>query len=154
MRKAVPGETIQRRSAAPTILRARLDELQIDGRRRQLEHHHGSLAVLRQLLGGESEIAALAANDTGAFVFTNVAASRLTAYSAAELRRLSVWQLTPGIHEREAEVLWRAFLERGDQSGEYQVATKGGRIIAAAYAARVNFLPGFHLSLLRAVPPA
>lgn len=154
MRKAVPDETIQRRNSVPTILSARLDELQVDARRLQLEDNHGPLAVLRQLLGRESEIAALGANDTGAFVFTNAAASTLTAYSATELRRLSVWQLTPGVQEREAEVLWRAFLEQREQHGEYQVLTKDGRIITAAYAARVHFLPGLHLSLLRTVPPA
>ena len=152
MRPPVAGETIQR-NPEPTSLRARLDELQVDARRLQLEHNHGPLAVLRQLLG-ESTIAALCWNDDGTFVFANAAASSLTGHSTAELRRLSVWQLTPTAQEHEAELLWRAFFAQGEQSGEYQVVTKGGRILTAAYAARVTFMPGLHLSLLRAVPPA
>ena len=110
------------------------------------------MVVLRQLLGA-STIATLCWHDSGVFAFTNAAASSLTGYSTAELRRLSVWQLTPGAQERETEVLWRAFIERGDQSGEYQVLKKDGRIVNTAYAACINFLPGFHLSLLQAVPP-
>lgn len=135
-----------------TVLRARLEELRVDARRRQLEQDRGPLAVLRRQLRHESTIAALCWNDAGIFEFTNAAASSLTGYSTAELRRLSVWQLTPSAHEREAELLWRAFIAQGEQSGEYQMATKDGRIIAVTYAARANFLPGFHLSLIRAVP--
>jgi PAS domain-containing protein len=72
----------------------------------------------------------------------------LTKYSAEELRRLSVWQLTPGVNEDEAETLWRAFRQQRAQSGDYQLMTKDGQVVTAKYAARANILPRLHVSLL------
>ena len=105
-------------------------------------------AILQQLLD-DLPFAALVADNAGQYVFTNRAAASLTGYSPAELRRLSVWQLTPSVHEHEAEVLWRAFIEQGTQTGSYAVLRKGGQVITTAYAAKANLLPGWHLSLLQ-----
>jgi PAS domain S-box-containing protein len=104
-------------------------------------------AILHQLLD-ELPFAALVADRAGQFVYTNQAASQLTGYTSTELRRLSVWQLTPAVDEREAEVLWRAFIDRGEQNGDYAVLNKAGQTIATTYAAVANFLPGLQLSLL------
>ena len=53
----------------------------------------------------ELPFAALVANDAGLFVMVNRAANTLTGYSPSELLKLSVWQITPDVHEREAETL-------------------------------------------------
>jgi PAS domain S-box-containing protein len=144
--------TIQRRHSTlqPTTLRAHVDELQAEAGRLIVEGTRMSQVVLHRLLD-ELPFAALVTNDVGVLVFANSAASDLTGYTNADLRGMSFLQLTPGVREREADVLWRAFVDRGEQSGEYEVLASGGRTIATVYAARANFLPGLHLSLL-AVP--
>lgn len=110
-----------------------------------------STAALESILNG-FPFAALVADDHGAYVAANHDAAALTGYSVEELRRLSVWQLTPGVDESEAIQLWRAFIAIGEQRGAYSVLTKTGDTIAALYAARANVLPGLHLALLRPVP--
>jgi PAS domain S-box-containing protein len=94
-------------------------------------------------------LAALVAEDHGHYVLANVLATRLTGYSTRELRRLSVWDLTPGSAKDDFEVLWRVFIERREQWGDYQLVTKSGRVIVAEYAARANVLPHLHVSVLR-----
>jgi PAS domain S-box-containing protein len=128
-------------------LRAELAKLAADVRRLSPGPNPPS-QVLHRLLDA-SPLAALVVDDAGAYVFANRAAAELTGYSAAELHRLSFWQLTPNVEEREAEVLWRTFIDTGQQSGEYRVLSKGGPVILTVYAAKANFLPGLHLSLLR-----
>jgi HTH-type transcriptional regulator, bacterioopsin transcriptional activator and related proteins len=96
--------------------------------------------------------AALVADSHGRYVAANHAAAPLTGYTLSELVCLSVWQLTPNAKEHEAETLWRAFLLRHEQQGEYPILTKTNRVIVAEYAATTNVLPGLHLSLLRAKP--
>ena len=94
-------------------------------------------------------VAALVADDNGRYILSNSLASKLTGYSAEELRRLSVWHLTPSVNEHEAETLWRAFRQQRSQSGDYQLLTKHGQSIAPKYAARAHILPGMHISLLQ-----
>jgi PAS domain S-box-containing protein len=104
--------------------------------------------ILQELIDQQTA-AALVADDAGRFVLVNAAACALTQYTAAELLRLSVWQITPNPQEREAETLWRAFLQQRDQTGAYRICTKEGRVVLATYAAGAHVLPGFHVSLLR-----
>ena len=94
--------------------------------------------------------AALVADTHGRYVAVNDAAAALTGYTVFELGRLSVWQLTPNANEREADVLWRAFLSRGEQYGEYPLLTKDRQVVIAEYSAATDVLPGLHVSLLRA----
>ena len=93
-------------------------------------------------------LAVLVSDDSGAYVMANAAASTLTGYSEAELRKLSVWHLTPDIHEHEAETLWRAFRQQREQFGTYRLLLKDGRTTVASYAARANVAPGLHVSVL------
>jgi len=109
------------------------------------------LEVLNRLIEA-LPVAALVADDDGRYVLTNPLASKLTGYSADELRRLSVWDITPSRNDREAETLWRAFRQQRAQSGDYQLMTKSGRVVTAAYAARAHVLRGLHVSLLRFEP--
>jgi PAS domain S-box-containing protein len=90
----------------------------------------------------------LVANDVGAFVMANRLASTLTGYSSSELLKLSVWQITPDVHEHEAETLWRAFRQRSEQFGTYRVLRKDGTTIVSEYAARSNVVRGLHVSVL------
>ncbi len=115
---------------------------------RRLADDEPSVHVLRNLIDSLS-VAALVADTHGRYVAVNDAASALTGYSISELAGLSVWQLTPNVNEHEAEVLWRAFLSRGEQHGDYSLVTKDHRVIIAEYAARTDVLPGLHVSLLQ-----
>jgi PAS domain S-box-containing protein len=129
-------------------VRTRLNALIADAKK-QFSRAEGRSpeAVLRQLIDA-CPLAALVADNAGHYVLTNALASKLTGYSATELRKRSVWQLTPHVADHEAEILWRAFLEQRHQTGEYRLLVKGGRIILTMYAAQANVLPGFHVSLL------
>ena len=131
----------------PALLRARLAEVTTETRR-LARGREESVDLLRRLVGA-LPVAALVADNTGRFVVTNAAAWRLTGYTAGELQTLSVWDLTPASKEHEGERLWRTFLERNEQTGEYALVRKDGRIIIAAYAAQTHLLPGLHLSLLK-----
>ena len=93
-------------------------------------------------------LAALVAEDHGHYVLANVRATRLTGYSARELRRLSVWDLTPASRLGTGEALWRAFLSREQMAGRYPLRRKNGRIVEARYVAVANVLPGLHVSAL------
>jgi PAS domain S-box-containing protein len=93
-------------------------------------------------------LAVLVTDDSGAFVMANAAASSLTGYSEAELPKLSVWHITPDVHEREAETLWRAFRQQREQFGTYRLLLKDGRTAVTRYAARANVVPGLHVSVL------
>jgi PAS domain S-box-containing protein len=62
-------------------------------------------------------VAVLLADDNGRYILTNALASEMTGYSAEELRRLSVWQLTPGTNEHEAETLRAGFDSNGHRAG-------------------------------------
>lgn len=113
----------------------------------QTREARDTLAVLQGLLD-PLPFAALVADANGQYVAVNDRAARLTGYTAPELLRLSVWQLTPGTDERDREVLWRAFLQQHVQSGAYRLLAKDGRLVMVQYAAQAHILPGLHLSLL------
>ena len=105
------------------------------------------LDVLGRLID-ELPMAALVVDDSGRYILSNALASELTGYSPEELRRLSLWQLTPDVNEHEAETLWRAFRQQRAQTGDYQLLTKAGAVLTVKYAARTNVLPRMHVSLL------
>src|SRR5690242_20263346 len=63
--------------------------------------------------------AILIANNWGRYVHLNDRAVALTGYSEAELRRSSVWDLTPGVDLVTARQMWREFLKDGRMQGPY-----------------------------------
>src|SRR3982751_3828031 len=63
--------------------------------------------------------AALVADNRGRYILVNESSARLTGYSADELLRLSVWDLTPIGSQAEGRRLWQAFVAAGRQSGDY-----------------------------------
>jgi PAS domain S-box-containing protein len=133
----------------PAILRARLAALADDALAASRKGGDPD-AILRSLLG-RIPFAALVADSEGLYVGANEAAATLTGYSTSELRRLSVWQLTPMGEYHEAETLWRAFLASGEQTGAYDIVRKDGQMVAVDYAARAHVLPRRHISLLRPI---
>jgi PAS domain S-box-containing protein len=95
-----------------------------------------------------SRFAVLVTNDDGLFVMANPAACTLIGGSRSDVLKLSVWQITPDVHEREAETLWRAFRQQSEQFGTYRVLRVDGRTVVCEYAAKTNIVPGFHVSIL------
>jgi PAS domain S-box-containing protein len=98
------------------------------------------------------DCAILIANDWGRYVHVNDRAARLTGYSAAELGRRSVWDLTPDVRLATGRRMWRAFLEIGRQQGPYVIQRKNGRSISVEYVAIAHVLPGLHVSALLRAP--
>jgi PAS domain S-box-containing protein len=94
------------------------------------------------------DCAILIANDWGRYVHVNNRAVRLTGYSAAELQRSSVWDLTPGIRLATARRMWRDFLKAGRMQGPYVIRRKTGRSVRVHYVAIAHVLPGLHVSAL------
>lgn len=131
-----------------TILREQLAQLVADARRMsQTPAAPDGQGILRHLVDA-LPCAAFVANNEGRYVVANRIASDLTGYSNRELRRLSVWDLTPASAERDAEILWRAFIQQREQSGQYVLVMKDGHSVRTSYVARAHLLPGLHVSLL------
>lgn len=103
-------------------------------------------AVLSTLAGVDCAI--LIANNWGRYVHVNERAIRLTGYTEAELRRSSVWDLTPGVRLTAARRMWRQFLRVGRMQGPYVIQRKTGRSISVHYVAIAHVLPGLHVSAL------
>jgi len=78
----------------------------------------GGLTTLRSRLN-HLQVAALAADDAGAYVAVNEAAAQLTGFHVHALQRMSVWDLTPPPDERTGDRLWAAFLDMREQHGVY-----------------------------------
>ncbi len=92
--------------------------------------------------------AVLFADNAGRYVGANTAAAELTGFSRRELLASSVWDITPPVHERETELLWRAFLRIGRQEGDITVRRRDGSHIISRYMATSNVVPGVHVSIL------
>jgi PAS domain S-box-containing protein len=137
----------------PIIRRSLRDDLAVLATRARRLRAQGddAPAILHQVLD-ELPFAALVIDNTGHFLYANDAASQLTGYTPTQLLRLSVWEVTPSVKDHETEVLWRAFLDSGEQNGRYTVLNKAGQTIATTYAAVANFLPSLHLALLSTAP--
>lgn len=134
-------------NASEVSVTALLDAIAADAAA-AVRHGEPALDALARLIEA-LPVAALVTDDDGRYILTNPLASNLTGYSAEELRRLSVWDLTPEVREHELDTLWRAFRQQRSQSGDYQLLRKDGRVVTAKYAARVSVLPGLHVSLLQ-----
>ncbi len=93
--------------------------------------------------------ALLLADDRGRYIDVNPAACALTGYTRDELRRLTVWDLTPSLQQEGGQRLWQSFLTSGSHQGEYTLRHKDGRLVEVEYRAVANIVPGLHLSVLR-----
>lgn len=93
--------------------------------------------------------AMLIADNSGRYIDANPAACELLGLSKAELLTKSVNDIYEPAQQALTEQMWKEFLEKGEQTGEFQIAHPDGQIREVEYGARANFLPGYHLSVLR-----
>lgn len=132
----------------PADLRAHLAQLVEEARRLSLAPDAPKREAILQRLLDPLAFAAFVANNEGRYVVTNRAAARLTQYSHEELQALSVWDLTRPQTAPDADILWRAFLQQREQTGEYELLLRDGTCATMLYVARAHVLPGLHLSLM------
>lgn len=96
-------------------------------------------------------VAVLIADRHGRYVAVNEAASRLTRYTASELLKKALPDLTASPDASVSEVLWRAFLDQRYQTGEFAIQRKDGSTVHVRYEALANVIPGYHASFLRRI---
>ena len=90
----------------------------------------------------------LYADDRGRYVDASPAALELLGYSLAELRGLSIWDLTPAAQELDGLQAWQSFINRGSLEGEYELLTKAGRRLMVHFVAVADRASGRHRSVL------
>ena len=95
--------------------------------------------------------AILIASDTGEYVGANDAACDLFGVSLDELLGAKVEDFVRPGEEHQTRLAWQAFLEQGDQEGEFPLYRPDGEIRNLEFKAKAGFLPGRHLSVLRDV---
>ncbi len=88
-------------------------------------------------------------DDQGHYIDVNPAACQLLGRSKAELVQCTVADFVNDAGDLAHR--WQAFLERGQQSGEWCIDQPDGTQRATEYTAIANFIPGRHLSILRDV---
>jgi PAS domain S-box-containing protein len=98
--------------------------------------------------------AALVADDTRRYVAANALAEQLTGYTADELTRLRLDDITPLPRAADARGLWRDFIAKGTQQGEFELRCRTGSSVRVRYWAYANVAPGIHVSILVRVDSA
>jgi len=117
--------------------------------RAALRGHRGTelLSTLRREIE-RLTVAALVADNFQQYVAGNAAARKLTGYTLAELYKLTVMDLTPLPNSEAGRQLWKDFIGRGAQRGDYDLVPKRGAPRHVRYWAYASVAPGFHMSLL------
>jgi PAS domain S-box-containing protein len=95
--------------------------------------------------------AILIASDTGEYVGANDAACDLFGVSLDELLGAKVEDFVRPGEEHQTRLAWQAFLEQGEQEGEFPLYRPDGEMRDLEFKAKAGFLPGRHLSVLRDV---
>jgi PAS domain S-box-containing protein len=95
--------------------------------------------------------AILIASDTGEYVGANEAACDLFGVSLDELLGAKVEDFVRPGEEHQTRLAWQAFLEQGEQEGEFPLYRPDGEMRSLEFKAKAGFLPGRHLSVLRDV---
>jgi len=102
-----------------------------------------------QALFDTSLDAILVTDDNGKYVAANRAALELLGVSNEELLQCQVADfLEPGINFAE---VWQNFQQQGRERGRIRLVRADGQFCSAEYAATANFVPHFHLSILRPI---
>jgi len=122
---------------------------EINRLRAALRRHRGSdiIPALRREVD-RLTVAALVADNSQRYVAANAAARQLTGYTLPELYGLTVMDLTPMPDTEAGRQLWKDFIGKGAQRGDYELATKRGGPRHVRYWAYASIAPGFHVSLL------
>jgi PAS domain S-box-containing protein len=95
--------------------------------------------------------AILIASDTGEYVGANDAACDLFGVSLDKLLGAKVEDFVRPGEEHQTRLAWQAFLEQGEQEGEFPLYRPDGEMRNLEFKAKAGFLPGRHLSVLRDV---
>jgi PAS domain S-box-containing protein len=95
--------------------------------------------------------AILIASDTGEYVGANEAACDLFGVSLDELLGAKVEDFVRPEEVHQTRLAWQAFLEQGEQEGEFPLYRPDGEMRSVEFKAKAGFLPGRHLSVLRDV---
>src|SRR5215204_5621831 len=93
--------------------------------------------------------AILIASDTGEYVGANEAACDLFGVSVDELLGAKVEDFVRPEEVHQTRLAWQAFLEQGEQEGEFPLYRPDGEMRSLEFKAKAGFLPGRHLSVLR-----
>jgi|GEM_PF-4156772 len=93
--------------------------------------------------------AMIIADDNANYVEVNKAACELLGYSKEEFKGKNVADITPGATIDSVKDLWAQFLQKKEMEGEFPMLTKSGEIKITHFKAVSNFIPGYHLSILR-----
>src|SRR5829696_797424 len=93
----------------------------------------------------------LIANDAGEYVGANEAACDLFGASLDELLGARVEDFVEPTVRDQTRLAWQAFLEQGEQEGEFPLYRPDGELRNLEFKAKAGFLPGRHLSVLRDV---
>jgi PAS domain S-box-containing protein len=100
-----------------------------------------------------SQHALLLADDDRELVFASPAAARLLGRSAARLLGRRIEDITSPRSRDRVDELWQAFLDRGSQTADFELARPDGSTVEVHYEARAHApWRGVHASVL--VPPA
>src|ERR671916_410369 len=95
--------------------------------------------------------AILIASDTGEYVGANDAACELFGVSLDELLGARIEDFVEPAVRHQTRLAWRAFLEQGEQEGEFPLYRPDGEMRNLEFKAKARFMPGRHLSVLRDV---
>ena len=95
--------------------------------------------------------AILIASDIGEYVGANDAACDLFGVSLDELLGAKVEDFVRPGEKHQTRLAWQAFLEQGEQEGEFPLYRPGGEMRNLEFKAKAGFMPGRHLSVLRDV---
>src|SRR5215204_4144111 len=93
----------------------------------------------------------LIANDAGEYVGANEAACDLFGASLDELLGARVEDFVEPAVRHQTRLAWQAFLQQGEQEGEFPLYRPDGEMRNLEFKAKAGFLPGRHLSVLRDV---
>jgi PAS domain S-box-containing protein len=93
----------------------------------------------------------LIANDAGEYVGANDAACDLFGASLDELLGARVEDFVEPAVRHQTRLAWQAFLEQGEQEGEFPLYRPDGEMRNLEFKAKAGFMPGRHLSVLRDV---
>ena len=93
--------------------------------------------------------AIVVADDGGRYVAANSAACELFGLSQGDLLGRTIADFTPA--DTSFQEVWQEFQQLGADRGEFTLQRADGTLRVVEYAATANFLPHFHLSILRDV---
>jgi PAS domain S-box-containing protein len=95
--------------------------------------------------------AILIASDTREYVGANDAACELFGVPLDELLGAKIEDFVEPGNEHQIRLAWEAFLEQGEQEGEFPLYRPDGEMRSLEFKAKAGFMPGRHLSVLRDV---